>query len=205
MRGRRRDHVLALAGTDFHDQRIVVAPRVADIRRIENETFANIQRPLARVDVQQIDVGIIVPGALQSRVEPRRPPDEGKHLAPVQGRISRLTPLLRIPRVTRIVRTLRAALISIGLHRHIHILSHTLIYRGNAGTLPRFGTAEGARKNTPPTHNSTTRRDLQNPFFAVIFSFVVSYSTDNGRVAQLVRAPPCHGGGHQFKSGRGRH
>ena len=25
-----------------------------------------------------------------------------------------------------------------------------------------------------------------------------------GPVAQLVRAPPCHGGGHRFKSGRGR-
>ena len=26
----------------------------------------------------------------------------------------------------------------------------------------------------------------------------------NGLVAQLVRAPPCHGGGHRFKSDTGR-
>ena len=37
----------------------------------------------------------------------------------------------------------------------------------------------------------------------VLYSLV----PDDGRtapVAQLVRAPPCHGGGHRFKSGRGR-
>jgi len=27
---------------------------------------------------------------------------------------------------------------------------------------------------------------------------------DDGPVAQLVRAPPCHGGGRQFKSGQDR-
>ena len=38
----------------------------------------------------------------------------------------------------------------------------------------------------------------------VLYSLVPGGGT-NGPVAQLVRAPPCHGGGHRFKSGRGRH
>ena len=37
----------------------------------------------------------------------------------------------------------------------------------------------------------------------VLYSLVPDDGT-NGPVAQLVRAPPCHGGGHRFKSGRGR-
>ena len=35
-------------------------------------------------------------------------------------------------------------------------------------------------------------------------SFEGTFNAFNGPVAQLVRAPPCHGGGHGFESRLGR-
>ena len=92
--GGRGNHVFALAGTDFHNQRIDIAPHIRDIRPIEHQIASHIKRPLARVDFQQIRICIGIPCTLQACVEPGGTTHEGQHLAPVQGRtLASISPL----------------------------------------------------------------------------------------------------------------
>ena len=120
--------VLALSGADFHDQRIGIAPRFADIGLVEHETLTHVEGPFARVDVQQIRIGVGVPGPLQSRVEPGGPPHEGQHLATVEGR-----PAISSGRLHMLyILCVFFCFATIG--RRVFVMLHTLIYRGNAGT-----------------------------------------------------------------------
>ena len=120
--------VLALSGADFHDQRIGIAPRFADIGLVEHETPTHVEGPFARVDVQQIRIGVGVPGPLQSRVEPGGPPHEGQHLATVEGRPAVSSGRLHMLYILCVF----FCFATIG--RRVFVMLHTLIYRGNAGT-----------------------------------------------------------------------
>lgn len=84
--GGRGNNVFALAGADFHNQRIDIAPHIRDIRPIEHQIASHIKRPLARVDFQQIRICIGIPCAPQACVEPGGTAHEGKHLASIQSR-----------------------------------------------------------------------------------------------------------------------
>ena len=92
--GGRGNHVFALTGADFHNQRIDIAPHIRDIRPIEHQIASHIKRPLARVDFQQIRICIGIPCTLQACVEPGGTTHEGQHLAPIQGRtLASISPL----------------------------------------------------------------------------------------------------------------
>ena len=92
--GGRGNNVFPLAGTDFHNQRIDIAPHIRDIRPIEHQIASHIKRPLARVDFQQIRICIGIPCTLQACVEPGGTTHEGQHLAPIQGRtLASISPL----------------------------------------------------------------------------------------------------------------
>jgi len=92
--GGRGNNVFALAGADFHNQRIDIAPHIRDIRPIEHQIASHIKRPLARVDFQQIRICIGIPCTLQACVEPGGTTHEGQHLAPIQGRtLASISPL----------------------------------------------------------------------------------------------------------------
>lgn len=123
MRGRDGNDVLALSGTDFHDQRIAVAPGLADTGLVEHESVAHVERPLARVDLQQIGIGIGIPCALQTRIEPCGTSHERQHLASVQ----------RWPAVGGRLRVPHVFVCSMAINRRVFVLLHTLIYRGNTG------------------------------------------------------------------------
>lgn len=89
-----RNNVFTLTGTDFHNQRIGIAPYIRDIRPIEHQIVSHIKRPLARVDFQQIRICIGIPCTLQARVEPGGTTHERQHLAPIQGRtLASISPL----------------------------------------------------------------------------------------------------------------
>lgn len=89
-----RNNVFPLAGTDFHNQRIDIAPHIRDIRPIEHQIASHIKRPLARVDFQQIRICIGIPCTLQACVEPGGTTHEGQHLAPIQSRtLASISPL----------------------------------------------------------------------------------------------------------------
>ena len=53
---------------------------------------------------------------------------------------------------------------------------------------------------------TVTNRSKAYPQEEQVFQYEILkvYKTLNGLVAQLVRAPPCHGGGHGFESRLGR-
>lgn len=92
--GGRGNNVFPLAGTDFRNQRIDIAPYIRDIRPIEHQIASHIKRPLARVDFQQIRICIGIPCTLQACVEPGGTTHEGQHLAPIQGRtLASISPL----------------------------------------------------------------------------------------------------------------
>ena len=116
--------VLALSGADFHDQRIGIAPRFADIGLVEHETLTHVEGPFARVDVQQIRIGVGVPGPLQSCVEPGGPPHEGQYFAAVKSR----------PAIDCRLYVWHVFFYFTAIIRRVFVLLHTLIYRGNAGT-----------------------------------------------------------------------
>ena len=48
------------------------------------------------------------------------------------------------------------------------------------------------------------RKDVRSVYSFEGTTFFDQYLLINGLVAQLVRAPPCHGGGHGFESRLGR-
>ena len=87
VRGRGGDDVLALSGADFDDQRIGVAPGHGDGVAVEREVVAHVQRPLAVVDVQQIRVGVVVPRALQPRVQTAGSPHERQYRTRGESRL----------------------------------------------------------------------------------------------------------------------
>ena len=72
------DHILALAGADFHNERVVVAPMLCDEIAVERHAFAYVQQ-IASGDIEQIRVGIVVPCALQAVVKPSGASHEGEH------------------------------------------------------------------------------------------------------------------------------
>ena len=77
-----RKGVFSLPGADFHNERIVVAPCGLHERAVERDAFAHVQQVAGR-NIQQICVGIVVPGALQAIVQTSGAAYEGEHL--VQG------------------------------------------------------------------------------------------------------------------------
>ena len=116
--------VLALPGADFHDQRIGIAPRFADIGLVEHETLTHVEGPFARVDVQQIRIGVGVPCTLQSRIKARRAAHEGQYFAAVKSR----------PAIDCRLYVWHVFFYFTAIIRRVFVLLHTLIYRGNAGT-----------------------------------------------------------------------
>ena len=83
--GGRGNNVFALTGTDFHNQRIGIAPRFRNIRLVEHQIVSHVKGAFTCIDIQKISIGIGIPCALQARVEPGGTAHERKHLAPIQG------------------------------------------------------------------------------------------------------------------------
>ena len=75
-------HVLTLSSANFHNEWIVVAPCGLHERAVERDAFAHVQQIAGR-NIQQICVGIVVPGALQAIIQTSGAAHEGEHL--VQG------------------------------------------------------------------------------------------------------------------------
>lgn len=84
--GGRGNHVFALTGANFHNQRIGIAPRFRNIRLVEHQIVSHVKGAFTCIDIQKIGIGIGIPRTLQTRVEPGGTTHERKHLAPIQGR-----------------------------------------------------------------------------------------------------------------------
>ena len=92
--GGRGNHVFALTGANFHNQRIGIAPRFRNIRPVEHQIVSHVKGAFTCIDIQKIGIGIGIPCTLQARVEPGGTTHEGKHLAPIQGRtLASISPL----------------------------------------------------------------------------------------------------------------
>ena len=84
--GGRGNHVFALTGADFHNQRIGIAPRFRNIRLVEHQIVSHVKGAFTCIDIQKIGIGMGIPCAPQACVEPGGTAHEGKHLASIQSR-----------------------------------------------------------------------------------------------------------------------
>lgn len=84
--GGRGNNVFPLAGTDFHNQRIDIAPRFRNIRLVEHQIVSHVKGAFTCIDIQKIGIGMGIPCAPQACVEPGGTAHEGKHLASIQSR-----------------------------------------------------------------------------------------------------------------------
>lgn len=84
--GGRGNNVFALAGADFHNQRIGIAPRFRNIRLVEHQIVSHVKGAFTCIDIQKIGIGMGIPCAPQACVEPGGTAHEGKHLASIQSR-----------------------------------------------------------------------------------------------------------------------
>lgn len=84
--GGRGNNVFALTSADFHNQRISIAPRFRNVRLVEHQIVSHVKGAFTCIDIQKIGIGIGIPCAPQSRVEPGGTTYEGKHLASIQSR-----------------------------------------------------------------------------------------------------------------------
>ena len=85
-------------GTGQGENIVAAAAAHPDVNFLALEVYdpgvAHVQRPLARVDFQQIRICIGIPCTLQACVEPGGTTHEGQHLAPIQGRtLASISPL----------------------------------------------------------------------------------------------------------------
>ena len=87
------------------------------------------------------------------------------------------------------------------------MVEHSAVNRVVVGSSPTRGVKRGANPlSLIFSFGSMVKRLRHRPFTAVTrVRFPLESLKKYGLVAQLVRAPPCHGGGRRFESDRGRY